>query len=133
MAFVYNCPCKNTRVCTSPCVTYSLSYVCKYISRLSSCFVPNTYIPRTLHSKQEDASSVRLAQNENQLPSADEWVQNNPVVDNVQDTKNSIDNPQDILNNNNDIVEADKSEVKRDIANEHGETYPPLSFKVTWY
>lgn len=68
-----------------------------------------------------------MTQNENQLPSADEWIQN-PIVDNIHDTKNSIDNPQDI-NTNNDI-ESEKSEIKRDIISENEDTNFPLSFKV---
>ncbi|KAL7018304.1 hypothetical protein ACKWTF_010717 [Chironomus riparius] len=74
---------------------------------------------------KEDISSVRMIQNENQLPSADEWVQN--AVDNNHDTKNSIDNPQDIINGD---IESDKSEVKRDINNENEDTKTlGMSFK----
>jgi len=69
-----------------------------------------------------------MVQNENQLPSADEWVQN--PVDNTLDTKNAIDNPQDIINND---IEADKSEVKKDIINENendDSKTRSMSFKV---
>lgn len=80
---------------------------------------------------QEDISSVHMIQNENQLPSADEWVKH-PV--DTHDTKNSIDNPQDIINND-DIVESDKSEIKKDILsnNENEDTNNRMIFKVVPY
>ena len=61
---------------------------------------------------------------------ADEWVQN--PVDNTHDTKNSIDNPQDIINND---IESDKSEVKKDINDNENEDTKILSmsFKVVFY
>lgn len=71
-----------------------------------------------------------MIQNENQLPSADEWVQN--PVDNTHDTKNSIDNPQDIINSD---IESDKSEVKKDINNDNDEDNKirTMSFKVVTF